>query len=100
MLLSIRGMQYPAQEFQLFLKAHRIGSDMNWVGNGNDNAVPRFFWFLIGQSVHHQQYQSRFEVRAFIFDHIEIFAQSLAYTSDSLSLINQKVEIEASLTST
>ena len=69
LLHSDRGAQYTPQEFQVFLQAHGIVSNMSGVGNCYDNAVAEsFFGLLKRERVHRPRGPTRAVARADIFD--------------------------------
>ena len=71
---SDRGVQYASGEFRKLLDEHDIQSSMSRTGNCYDNAAKEsFFHTLKTELVHHEQYQTRDEARASVFDYIEAF---------------------------
>jgi putative transposase len=71
-LHSDRGCQFTSEEYQGFLEAHHITCSMSAVGSCADNAAAEsFFGVLKRERVNRQQYQTRSEARADIFDYIE-----------------------------
>jgi len=71
-LHSDRGCQFTSEEYQRFLEAHHITCSMRLVGNCADNAADEsFFGVLKRERVNRQQYRTRAEARADIFDSIE-----------------------------
>jgi putative transposase len=73
-LHSDRGCQFTSDEYQRFLKGHRLLSSMSAVGSCADNAAAEgFFGLLKRERVNRRQYQSRAEARADVFDYIERF---------------------------
>jgi putative transposase len=71
-LHSDRGCQFTSEEYQRFLEAHHITCRMSAVGSCADNAAAEsFFGVLKRERVNRQQYQTRAEARADIFDYIE-----------------------------
>jgi putative transposase len=73
-LHSDRGCQFTSDEYQRFLKGHRLLSSMSAVGSCADNAAAEgFFGLLKRERVNRRQYQTRAEARADVFDYIERF---------------------------
>jgi putative transposase len=73
-LHSDRGCQFTGDEYQRFLKGHRLQSSMSAVGSCADNAAAEgFFGLLKRERVNRRQYQTRAEARADVFDYIERF---------------------------
>jgi putative transposase len=71
-LHSDRGCQFTSEEYQRFLEAHHITCSMSAVGSCADNAAAEgFFGMLKRERVNRQQYRTRAEARADIFDYIE-----------------------------
>lgn len=71
-LHSDRGCQFTSEEYQRFLAAHHITGSMSAVGSCADNAAAEsFFGVLKRERVNRQQYRTRAEARADIFDYIE-----------------------------
>ncbi len=71
-LHSDRGCQFTSEEYPHFLAAHHITDSMSAVGRCMDNAdAESFFGVLKRERVNRQQYRTRAEARADIFDHIE-----------------------------
>jgi transposase InsO family protein len=71
---SDRGKEYYANEYQKLLKEHDIVCSMSRKGNCYDNAVMEsFFHSLKVELVHHEDFYTRSEARAAIFDYIEVF---------------------------
>ena len=71
-LHSDRGCQFTSAEYQRFLAAHHITGGMSAVGSCADNAAAEsFFGVLKRERVNRQQYRTRAEARADIFDYIE-----------------------------
>jgi transposase InsO family protein len=71
---SDRGVQYACGRFQALLAAHGLTCSMSRTGNCYDNAVAEsFFSTLKRELVHRQDYATRDEARASIFEYIEVF---------------------------
>ena len=71
-LHSDRGCQFTSEEYQRFLEAHQVTCSMSAVGSCADNAAAEsFFGVLKRERVNRQQYRTRAEARADIFDYIE-----------------------------
>jgi putative transposase len=71
---SDRGSQYASEHCQLLLEKHGIGCSMSEVGQCWDNApAESFFATLKKELVHHEDYATREEARASIFEYIEVF---------------------------
>jgi transposase InsO family protein len=71
---SDRGSQYASEHYQLLLGKHGIECSMSGVGQCWDNApAESFFASLKKELTHHEDYQTRQEARASIFEFIEVF---------------------------
>jgi putative transposase len=71
---SDRGSQYASDHYQRLLGKHGIACSMSGVAQCWDNApAESFFASLKKELVHHEDYQSRAEARASIFEYIEVF---------------------------
>jgi len=71
---SDRGSQYASQTFQQLLREQNITCSMSRKGNCWDNAMMEsFFATLKKERIHQQEYTTRSEARASIFDYIELF---------------------------
>jgi putative transposase len=71
---SDRGSQYASEHYQLLLGRHGIACSMSGVGQCWDNApAESFFATLKKELVHDEDYQTRQEARASIFEYIEVF---------------------------
>jgi putative transposase len=71
---SDRGSQYASEHYQRLLGKHGIECSMSEVAQCWDNApAESFFATLKKELVHHEDYQSRAEARASIFEYIETF---------------------------
>ena len=71
---SDRGSQYACKKYQKALVSHGIKCSMSRKGDCWDNA-PMESWFhtLKTELVNHQNYQTRWEAKADIFEYIEVF---------------------------
>jgi putative transposase len=71
---SDRGSQYASEHYQRLLAKHGIACSMSGVGQCWDNApMESFFATLKKELVHHEDYQTRAEARASLFEYIEAF---------------------------
>jgi putative transposase len=71
---SDRGSQYASEHYQLLLGNYGIECSMSGVGQCWDNApAESFFATLKKELVHDEDYQTRQEARASIFEYIEVF---------------------------
>ncbi len=71
---SDRGSQYASEHYQLLLGRHGITCSMSEVAQCWDNApAESFFASLKKELTHHEDYQTREEARASIFEYIEVF---------------------------
>jgi transposase InsO family protein len=71
---SDRGSQYASEHYQRLLGRHGIECSMSGVGQCWDNApMESFFASLKKELVHHEDYQTRAQARASIFEYIETF---------------------------
>lgn len=71
---SDQGKEYYASDYQELLKENEIVCSMSRKGNCWDNAVMEsFFHSLKVEQVNHDDYRTRAEARAAIFNYIEIF---------------------------
>jgi putative transposase len=71
---SDRGSQYASDHYQRLLAKHGIECSMSGVGQCWDNApMESFFASLKKELIHHEDYQTRAEARASIFEYIEVF---------------------------
>ena len=74
LLHSDQGSQYAAADYRAMLAANGIECSMSRKGNCWDNAVAEsFFHTLKTELVHHEDYRSRTEAKASIFEYIEVF---------------------------
>jgi len=75
---SDRGSQYASEHYQRLLKKHGIECSMSGVGQCWDNApMESFFATLKKELVHHEDYQTRAQARASIFEYIETFYNTM-----------------------
>jgi putative transposase len=71
---SDRGSQYASEHYQRLLGKHGIECSMSGVGQCWDNApMESFFASLKKELIHHEDYQTRAQARASIFEYIEAF---------------------------
>jgi len=71
---SDRGSQYASEHYQRLLGKHGIECSMSGVGQCWDNApAESFFASLKKELTHHEDYRSREDARASIFEYIEVF---------------------------
>jgi putative transposase len=71
---SDRGSQYASQDYQDLLAQHGLLCSMSRKGDCYDNAVVEsFFDTLKVERVYHQDYRSRREATADLFEYIEVF---------------------------
>lgn len=71
---SDRGSQYASEHYQLLLGKHGITCSMSEVAQCWDNApAESFFASLKKELTHHEDYLTRQEARASIFEYIEVF---------------------------
>lgn len=71
---SDRGSQYASEHYQRRLRDERIACSMSRRGNCWDNApMESFFASLKKELVHHEDYATREQARASIFEYIEVF---------------------------
>jgi putative transposase len=71
---SDRGSQYASDHYQRLLGNHGITCSMSGVAQCWDNApAESFFASLKKELTHHEDYQTREEARASIFEYIEVF---------------------------
>ncbi len=85
---SDRGVQYACQEYRRLLEHRGILASMSGVGDCYDNAPKESFWGTLKQElVYLEEFATREQARAAIFDYIETFYNrtrlhsSLGYTS-------------------
>lgn len=71
---SDRGSQYASEHYQRVLSKHGIECSMSEVGQCWDNApMESFFGSLKKELVHDEDYQTRTQAKASIFEYIEVF---------------------------
>jgi putative transposase len=71
---SDRGSQYASEHYQQRLAGHGITCSMSRRGDCWDNApMESFFASLKRELVHHEDYRTRAEARASVFEYIEVF---------------------------
>lgn len=71
---SDRGVQYASREYRSLLKRHGIVQSMSRKGNCWDNApMESFFGTLKSELIYHEDYKTRAQARASIFDYVESF---------------------------
>ena len=74
LLHSDQGSQYADADYRAMLASNGIECSMSRKGNCWDNAVAEsFFHTLKTELVHHEDYRSRTEAKASIFEYIEVF---------------------------
>lgn len=74
LLHTDQGSQYAAADYREMLASNGIECSMSRKGNCWDNAVAEsFFHTLKTELVHHEDYRSRTEAKASIFEYIEVF---------------------------
>lgn len=71
---SDRGKQYAAKGYQELLTENDLISSMSRLSNCYDNAVMEsFFHSLKTELIHHEDYRTRNDARASLFDYVELF---------------------------
>jgi putative transposase len=71
---SDRGSQYASEHYQLLLGKHGVECSMSDVGQCWDNApMESFFASLKKELTHHEDYATRAEAKASLFEYIEVF---------------------------
>ena len=71
---SDRGSQYASEHYQQLLARHGIACSMSRRGDCWDNApMESFFASLKKELIHHEDYRTREEAQASIFEYIEVF---------------------------
>jgi transposase InsO family protein len=79
---SDRGSQYASDHYQRLLAKHGIECSMSEVGQCWDNApMESFFASLKKELIHHEDYQTRADARASIFEYIELFYNPRRHSS-------------------
>ena len=71
---SDRGVQYTSARYRQLLANSGITASMSRTGNCYDNAVVESFWGkLKTEMVYHQQFATKAQARAAVFEYIEMF---------------------------
>ena len=71
---SDQGSQFSSEDWQSFLRTHRLKGSMSRRGNCHDNAVAEsFFQLLKRERIKRKIYPNREEARSDVFDYIEMF---------------------------
>jgi transposase InsO family protein len=71
---SDRGVQYACKEYRELLDHLGAVASMSRAGECRDNAPAESFWSTLkNELVHHEEFATRAEARAAIFDYIEVF---------------------------
>jgi putative transposase len=71
---SDRGSQYASEDYQHLLASHGITCSMSGKGDCWDNAAMESFWATLKtELVNHEQYATRQQARASIFEYVEAF---------------------------
>ena len=71
---SDRGVQYASDDYQHLLERNGIACSMSGRGDCYDNAVMESFWgTLKTELVNHEDYQTREQATASIFEYVEVF---------------------------
>jgi transposase InsO family protein len=71
---SDRGVQYASDDYQHLLAEHGIECSMSGKGDCWDNAAMESFWgTLKTELVNHEDYQTREQARASVFEYVEVF---------------------------
>jgi transposase InsO family protein len=71
---SDRGVQYACKEYRALLDQLGAVASMSRRGECHDNAPAECFWSTLkNELVHHEEFATRDEARAAIFDYIEVF---------------------------
>ncbi len=71
---SDQGREYYAGSYQALLKEHGLICSMSRKGNCHDNApMESFFQKLKVEQIYHDDYRTRADARAAVFDYIEVF---------------------------
>jgi putative transposase len=71
---SDQGVQYASDAYQKVLSANQLVCSMSRRGNCYDNAVSEsFFGTFKTEWAYHEQYQTRDQARASVFEYIEVF---------------------------
>ena len=71
---SDRGVQYASEGYQYLLQSHSMECSMSGKGDCYDNARMESFWATLKtELVHLNEYATRDQARASIFEYIEVF---------------------------
>jgi putative transposase len=71
---SDRGVQYASEDYRHLLRSHGMECSMSGKGDCWDNAVMESFWgTLKTELVNHEDYQTREQASASVFEYIEVF---------------------------
>jgi putative transposase len=77
MVHSDQGSQFSSDDWQAFLRAHKLKGSMGRRGNCHDNAVAEsFFQLLKRERIKRRIYANRDQARSDVFDYIEMFYNS------------------------
>ena len=99
-LHSDRGTQFTSEEYQSFLKDHRLVCSMSAVGSCADNAaVEGFFGQLKRERVNRRHYLSHQQARSDIFDYIERFYNPLKQRKLEERMLKQSLLTQLSVES-
>ncbi len=99
---SDQGSQYTSQDWNKFLKQHRLEASMSRRGNCHDNAVAEsFFQLLKRERVKRKIYSTRGDARMDIFEYIEMFynVKRRHGSNNQLSPVEYEKQYERRLTS-
>jgi putative transposase len=70
---SDRGVQYTSAKYRALLAEHGITPSMSRTGNCDDNAMVESFWGKLKcEMVHHEDFATRQQARAAVFEYIEV----------------------------
>lgn len=92
---SDRGSQYASDDYQQFLKVHKMICSMSRKGNCWDNApIESFFHSLKTELIYWEEFETREEARRKIFEWIEVFynRQRRHSTLGNLSPVHFEIE--------
>lgn len=74
---SDQGSQFSSEDWQSFLRTHRLKGSMSRRGNCHDNAVAEsFFQLLKRERIKRKVYATREQARSDVFEYIEMFYNS------------------------
>ena len=91
---SKQGSQYASGDYLDFLAAHNLIRSMSRRGHCLDNAVAEsFFHSLKTERVKRKVYATRSEVKADLFDYIEVFTIELDYTAILVMYLQMNMRI-------